>query len=324
MTAVAMLAAAVAAFFVPLSPHRSPVAAALIRRTPYPSASFELDFPADDDDDDEDSLLSDSLEDIRVTERPAGNMTSDELQSELRHLGQKHTGTKAELIKRVQTMQRKQALGLPIHDMQVQMQEELRWYMLQTANGFEGAVARNLNMIVKAQRLESKIASVFVPLMEGESSVRESSVMPSYIFVQMRMDAALHFLISDMQYVINFVGADRGARSATGQMVGSRGFVRPMPMTDDAFEKIVQLTKQKVQQKGSEEEGDAEEAASAEPAPPPFDVEDLVEVTEGPFRSMQGPVLELVEGGREVTLVLTVMGRDTPVTLPIAQCVPVA
>ena len=155
-----------------------------------------------------------------------------------RQLGQRHTGKKAELIERVQLMQRKRALGLPIHDMQVQQVEESEWYMLQTANGFERAVERTLNLNIAAQGLEDKIERVWVPILEGETSVRDSSVMPSYIFIKMRMDANLHFLITDMQYVINFVGADRGGRSMGGQMAGNRGFVRPMPVTEEAYQKV--------------------------------------------------------------------------------------
>jgi transcription antitermination factor NusG len=61
-------------------------------------------------------------------------------------------------------------------------------------------------------------SQVFVPILEGETSVRESSVMPSYIFVRMRMSQDLHFLISSLQYVVSFVGSDRGGRSMSGQM----------------------------------------------------------------------------------------------------------
>ena len=173
-----------------------------------------FEFPEDNEDDDEGSIsgLVDEADNLKLTDRPAANLTVAELQGQLKLLGQRHTGTKAQLIERVQMMQRKAALGLPIHDMQVQRLDEMRWYMLQTANGFERAVERTLNMVIKSQRLEDKIERVFVPILEGETSIRESSVMPSYIFVRMAMDANLHFLISELQYVINFVGADRGAR----------------------------------------------------------------------------------------------------------------
>jgi hypothetical protein len=193
----------------------------------------QFDFAFDDEEDEEEAEASrwkTSVDAVKLTDAPADNMTVAELQAQLKQLGQRHTGTKKELMDRVQSMQRKRALGIPLHDVQVQREQELRWYMLQTANGFERSVERTINMCITANRLQNQIERVWVPILEGETSVRENSVMPSYIFVRMQMDENLHFLISDMQYVINFVGSDRGGRSMSGQMQGNRGFVRPMPM----------------------------------------------------------------------------------------------
>jgi hypothetical protein len=50
--------------------------------------------------------------------------------------------------------------------------------------------------------------------------------MPSYIFVRMRMNQELHFLISSLQYVVSFVGADRGGRTMSGQMQACPSFGR--------------------------------------------------------------------------------------------------
>ena len=88
---------------------------------------------------------------------------------------------------------------------------------------------------------------------------------------------------------------------------------------------------------GDSHAGDGDGANAAAPA---FTVADIAEVVEGPFKGMQGPVLAVGsddgegEGEGEgaaaaaaadadaqtVTLALTVMGRDTPVTLPMAHC----
>ena len=178
---------------------------------------------------------------------------------------------------------------------------------------------------VVAQRLRSKIERVWVPVLEGETSVRDSSVMPSYIFIRMKMDPTLHFLISDMQYVINFVGNDRGGRSMTGQMVGNRGFVRPMPIPDSKYADIVRLTKQN-NLPGNQAEGDeAGDEAELGPRGPVYELDEMVEVTEGPFKGMSGPVVSLgnededaeaaAAAGTTITVALSVMGRDTPVEL---------
>lgn len=138
-----------------------------------PRLSFGLEFPEEDDqdnenDDEQEEKAVDTTagfnpgggEEVKftITQDPAANMTVAELQTELRRVGQKHTGTKKELVERVQMLQRKHALGLPLHDLQVQPEDDFRWYMLQTANGFERAVERNINLAISAQRLQSKSA----------------------------------------------------------------------------------------------------------------------------------------------------------------------
>ena len=296
------------------------------KRLGSPALKFDLELPDDDEDEDkadeDNSALAEDEYEINISQTPAVNMTVEQLRTQLKMVGQKSSGTKKELVERVQMLQRRHALNLPVHDLQVQNQEEFRWYMLQTANGFERAVERTINMAVVAQRLTNKIERVFVPVLEGETSVRESSVMPQYIFVRMRMDPKLHFFITNMQYVINFVGADRGGRSAAGQMAGNRGFVRPMPMTDEAFEKIVALTRAKTMPT-------ADEGAVGKVDVSSIAIADVVEVCEGPFKGMQGPVLERspLEGEaneQALTLVLSVMGRDTPVTVPERHCAKIA
>ena len=39
-------------------------------------------------------------------------------------------------------------------------------------------------------------------------------------------------------------------------------------------------------------------------------------MVDGPFKGMDGPVLEVLDEGESLTLALTVMGRDTAVTIP--------
>mmetsp|Transcript_43121 Transcript_43121/g.107280 ORF Transcript_43121/g.107280 Transcript_43121/m.107280 type:complete len:326 (-) Transcript_43121:222-1199(-) len=283
-----------------------------LRARPSTVRMYDFELVIDDDDDDEAEYSFDESSanrprgprpapEVKIDASP--NATVASLQQQLKQLGQRHTGSKPELLERLQLIQRKQAMGLPINDMEIAADEEMQWYMLQTANGFERTVERTIRMAVQAQRLHDQIDQVFLPILEGETSVRESSVMPSYIFIRMRMNQDIHFLISSLQYVVNFVGADRGERTMSGQMQGSRGFVRPLPIKQEEFDAIVKLTKQR--------------ATSAEDdSNTPFAVGDMLAVLEGPFKGMMGPVLELNEDEQMLTLALTVMGRDSPVDIP--------
>jgi len=273
----------------------------------------ELELP-DEDDDDPFSLQKQAMARSELSDTPIENRTVAQLKDELRTLGLRKVGSKPMLIERIQKAHTRLKRGMPITDVEVTPRGELRWYMLQTANGFEGTVQRTLQMAIDANRLSEDIEKIFVPILEGETSVRENSVMPSYIFVRMRMSKNLYQMVSNLQYVVNFVGADNGGRSRNNQMVGNRGFVNPLPVSEEQFQRIVALTKQR--RVGDWSAGDGQTVAEVSPQ---FEVNQMVEVTEGPFKGMQGPVVppsEAAAGSEMLTVALKVMGRETPVDLP--------
>lgn len=97
--------------------------------------------------------------------------------------------------------------------------------------------------------------------------------------------------------------------NASSRMQGSRGFVRPIPLSDEKFAEIVELTKQ-TRPRDNCGHGNS------------FDVGDVLEVLDGPFKGLKGPVLiSANEDKKVVTLALCVMGQDTPVEIPIRDVV---
>ena len=289
---------------------------------------------------DDDALLRFQQSSASISKtNPMANKTVAVLKAECKTLGLRRTGSKPMLIDRLEQAHRRLERGIPIIDNEVQKTGSIDWYMLQTANGFEGSVARTMRQAI-AGPLKGDVEKVFIPLLEGETTVRDNSVMPSYIFVRMRMNKNLYQVVSNMNYVINFVGADYGGRSLNGQMRGSRGFVKPMPLTDEAFENIITLTKQKRGDDGKLLGAFAGGgAAGAAPAVATFEADDMVQVTEGPFKGLQGPVLAAAtdadadadaDGGAEaeaeaeaemVRVALSIMGRETAVKLPARHLV---
>ena len=63
-------------------------------------------------------------------------------------------------------------------------------------------------------------------------------------------------------------------------------------------------------------------ADPAAPAAPRFEVDQMVQVNGGSFKGLQGPVLTTSDEEESVTLLLRVMGRDTPVELPMKLLAP--
>ena len=116
---------------------------------------FEFDFAQDEDEDDEDEAMA-IAGDNPVLKIDA-NASVAELKEQLKTFGLRTTGSRPQLLERLEQIQRKIKKGLPVSEQEVLPSNELRWYMVQTANGFERAVERTINMMIKAQRLESKI-----------------------------------------------------------------------------------------------------------------------------------------------------------------------
>jgi len=298
---------------------------ALVRLVGAPVAAavdeFELvfDFGEDDDDEAADEVshalpdqsigLSAPVEDAEE-QLPIANMTVAQIREELKEYGIAARGRKLEMMEALKMVRLKRIRGVPTNDLTVHQDTQMHWYMLQTANGFEGTVERSLNMMIDVHQLESQIEEVFVPILEGETSIRMSSVMPSYIFVRMKMSRELHQQITSMQFVLNFVGADRGGRSRGGQMDGTRGFVWPRPMSEEAFAEIVALTRQKEQAEEAEQGGNFA-----------FSVDELVKVTQGPFKGLEGRVVALGQVPTDaITVAVTIMGRETSVDIATNHC----
>ena len=79
------------------------------------------------------------------------------------------------------------------------------------------------------------------------------------------------------------------SRLLSSNTQGTRGFVWPRPVSDEAFAAVVRLTKQKLGVAG-----EGEEDESAEPA---FQMGQLLRVVSGPFKGLCGPVCGLPEAG---------------------------
>ena len=190
-------------------------------------AGVDLEYP----DEDETELERDQrfMDKSQSSSVPLANRTVAQLKQELREMSLKQTGSKAMLIERIEKAHARLKKGLPLRDTEVTQRPELQWYMLQTANGFEAAVARTLTQAIQVKGLSNDITKIWVPLLAGETTVRDNSIMPSYIFVRMRMTKNLHAFVQSMNYVVSFVGADHGGRSSSNQMVGNRGLSAGSP-----------------------------------------------------------------------------------------------
>ena len=165
-----------------------------------------------------------------------------------------------------------------------------KWYILHAYSGFERKVKESIESRVQAYGLQSKIGRVLIPtepvteIRNGKKYTIERAFLPGYVLVEMALDDEIWHLLKNTPKVTGFLG--------TGQS--------PTPLSEDEVNTIVFRVetgkdKPKIKVKFSKNES--------------------VKITEGPFANFNGVVDEVNEDKEEVTVMVTIFGRSTPVKL---------
>lgn len=173
-----------------------------------------------------------------------------------------------------------------------QVTGEKHWYVLHTYSGYEDSVAFNLKQRIESMGMEDKIYDVLVPkekkikIKDGKRTTVEEKIFPGYVLVEM-------IVTDDSWYVV------RNTPNVTG-FVGS-GTV-PTPISEI---EIGSLQKRM----GVEE--------------PKFKIDvvanDLVRITDGPFKDYEGKVSEVDEEKGKIKVLVSIFGRETPIELDFLQ-----
>lgn len=173
-----------------------------------------------------------------------------------------------------------------------QVTGERHWYVLHTYSGYEDSVALNLQQRIENLGMEDKIFQVLVPkekkikIRDGKRTTVEEKIFPGYVIVEM-------IVTDDSWYVV------RNTPNVTG-FVGSGTIPTPI---DEEEMKYLQ------KRMGVEE--------------PKFKVDfeqnDLVRITDGPFKEYEGKVSDIDEAKGKVKVLVTIFGRETPVELDFLQ-----
>lgn len=173
-----------------------------------------------------------------------------------------------------------------------QVTGERNWYVLHTYSGYEDSVAWNLKQRIENMGMQEKIFDAIVPkekkikINNGKRTTVEEKIFPGYVLVEM-------IVTDDSWYVV------RNTPNVTG-FVGS-GTI-PTPVSEEEI-KFLQ------KRMGVEE--------------PKFKVDfmvnDLVRITDGPFKDYEGKVGEIDESKGKVKVMVTIFGRETPVELDFLQ-----
>jgi len=167
-----------------------------------------------------------------------------------------------------------------------------KWYAVHTYSGYENKVAATIEKTVENRKLQNLIYAVMVPTIT-EDEVTENNVkktvehklFPGYVLVKMIMN-------EDSWYIV------RNTRGATG-FVGPGS--KPVPLTE---EEVLALGMEKPEVNVD------------------YIVGDSVRIVEGSLSGFIGTVKSIETDKNLVVVVITMLGRETPVELALDQVEP--
>ena len=166
---------------------------------------------------------------------------------------------------------------------------EALWYVVHTYSGYENAVKAAIEKSVVNRNMEDMVLQIAIP-METVTEITESGVskeiqrkvFPGYVLIKMVMTDDTWHLIRNIRGVTGFVGEANKAIPLTEDEVAALGMEK---------REIVVL----------------------------YHVGDTVRITEGPLASFTGVVEEIEPEKNQVSVMVSMFGRETPVELELDQ-----
>lgn len=165
----------------------------------------------------------------------------------------------------------------------------MAWYVIHTFTGHENKVKASIERRAAAQGIGHKMHRILVLTEEevtgtrgGKKQVRKHKVYPGYVFLEMDLDDETRFLIRNTPGVTGFVGPDK----------------QPVPLKESEIRTIL----------------DQVEGVEI-PVRAIWSAGNVVRVTSGPFANFEGTIEEVNIPKEQVRVLISLFGRDTPVTL---------
>lgn len=169
---------------------------------------------------------------------------------------------------------------------------ERHWYTIHTYSGYENAVARNLKQRIASLGMETQIFDVVVPTEKkvrvkgGKRVTEEERIFPGYVLVDMIVNDESWYIVRNTPRVTGFVGSG----------------TQPVPMSDAEYAAILKrMDTGTVKHNIDLSQGD------------------IVIITDGPFKELEGKVGEIDESNGRVKVLVSMFGRETPVELDFLQ-----
>ncbi|MBO5397478.1 MAG: transcription termination/antitermination protein NusG [Clostridia bacterium] len=169
-----------------------------------------------------------------------------------------------------------------------QYANEPKWYVVHTYSGYENKVKTDLEKTIKNRELEDFFFNIVVPMEEqveikdGKRKSNLKKVFPGYVLIKMIVTEESWYIVRNTRGVTGFVGSGTD----------------PIPLTDEEIRNM-----------GFDEV----------PVNVDYDVNDTVQVINGPLEGFVGAVQEINKEKQKVKVLVSMFGRETPVELEFSQ-----
>lgn len=168
----------------------------------------------------------------------------------------------------------------------------MEWYVLKVQSNREKSIKTSLERRIKREGLEEYFGEIVIPTQKiretksGKTRVSEQKLFPGYMMIQMELNDDTWYLVRDTTGVGDFTGAAG----------------KPIPMRPDEVRAML----------GETETG--EPIPEAEPVTKiDLAVGEMVKIKEGSMEGFEGTVDSIDQSSGEVTILLEIFGRPTPV-----------
>ena len=168
------------------------------------------------------------------------------------------------------------------------MNNDRRWYIIQTYSGFENSVKEDLERRIETMGQQDYIFNVLIPEEEyedekkdGTKVIKKRKMFPSYVFVEMIVTEKSWFIVRNTPKVTGFLGS-------------SGGGTKPVPLTPEEYIPILRNAGVSLETQLN------------------FKVGDTVQVMVGTFAGQEVVVEAIDHENQMVTVLVEFFGRQTP------------
>ena len=172
---------------------------------------------------------------------------------------------------------------------------KMNWYVLRAVSGKEAKLKEYIEAEMKHNTLlQQHVSQILIPmekhatLRNGKRVEKEKISLPGYIFVEASLVGDVAHTLRFMPNCLGFLG----------------GLDNPSPVPQSEINRML---------------GDVEETEITNDVEVPYEVDEVVTVTDGPFSGFSGVIKEVNVEKHKLKVMVKIFGRKTPLELSFMQ-----